>query len=321
LAGSYGGWGWLVKTDSEGRQQWNQTYGGANTDRFNSVIQTSDGGFALAGSSFGDNHNDAWIVKTDSSGNIQWTKTYGKEGDDEACSLLQLPDGRYVFAGVIQKNVTDSGGDSDFWLVKIDSAGNLLWNKTYEGQGFDIARSMIQTNDGGYAVAGFTGPYHANGRDFWLIKTDSVGNLLWNKTYSRIESDFAYSLIQTNDGGYALAGRSMNNFLLIKTDSSGVQQWAKTYGETGGNYAYSVIQTSDGGYALAGIGNDGGNSSCVLMVKTDSGGNQLWTRTYGDTGYSGAYSVLQVGQDEYVLAGFSGLYRGDSDMWLIKVES
>jgi predicted secreted protein len=226
---SYGAGGydfWLIKTDSSGNMQWNRTYGGTGDDEAQSVIQTSDGGYALAGytDSFGAGGYDFWLVKTDSSGNMMWNRTYGGPGDDEAESVIQTSDGGYALAGFT--NSTGAGG-LDFWLVKTDSSGNMMWNQTYGGAGDEAANAVVQTSDGGYALAGWTTSYGAGEADFWLVKTTSNGTMQWNKTYGGAGDDEAFSLVQTSDGGYALAGTTNSygagNYdgFLVKTDSAG----------------------------------------------------------------------------------------------------
>jgi hypothetical protein len=250
---------WLVKTDSAGSMEWNQTYGGTNEDIAYSVVQTNDGGYAIAGytNSFGAGSWDFWLVKADSAGNMQWNRTYGGAGDDYAYSLGQTDDGGYAIAGTIQPY----GMPGDFWLVKTDSVGNAQWNRTYGIESAENCRSMIQADDGGYALAGRTYSYSTGLSDFWLVKTDSAGAVQWNKTYGVPGNNFADSLVQTSDGGYALTGVTYptysygaggGDFWLVKTDAAGNMQWNKTYGGTSEDIAYSVVQTNDGGYAVAG---------------------------------------------------------------------
>jgi hypothetical protein len=156
---------------------WSQTYGGTKDDFASSVVQTSDGGYALAGSTLsygmgGRNFGDFWLVKTDASGSIQWNKTYGGTKDDYASSVVQTSDGGYTLAGSAQLYGNYS---EDAWLVKTDSSGSMQWNKTYGGTKYDIALSLVQTSDGGYAIIGRTQSYGVGGLDFWLVKTDEEG--------------------------------------------------------------------------------------------------------------------------------------------------
>jgi len=214
---------WLVKTDAAGNMQWNKTYGGADLDLAYSMIQTLDGGYAIAGetSSYGAGSDDFWLVKTDSSGNVQWNQTYGGNYAEIAYSIIQTTDwGGYALAGF-----TDSygAGDYDFWLVKTDVTGHAEWNKTYGGTYEDIAYSVVQTDDGGYAIAGYTKSYGAGDYDSWLVKTDLLGNHLANRTYGGTDDDRAYSVVQVDDGAYVLVGDTQSRvgyeeLWLVKTD-------------------------------------------------------------------------------------------------------
>ena len=249
---------WLVKTDSSGNLQWDKTYGGPESETARSMVQTSDGGYALAGESTmpGEGQKAFWLAKTDSSGNLQWIKRYGESSSSEsAFSVIQTSDGGYALAGSTYSFVSSS---SDFWLVKTDSSGNLQWDKTYGGSNNERARFVIQTSDGGYALAGYTNSFGSGDDDCWLVKIDSSGNKLWDKTYGGVDLDHAYSVVQTSDNGYALAGLTHSygagsgDFWLVKTDSSGNLQWDKTYGGSSYDQAFSLIQTSERGYALVG---------------------------------------------------------------------
>jgi len=246
----------LVKTDSIGNLIWNKTYGGVGWDRARSLVQTSDGGFALAGqvSSFGAGSDDFWLVKTDLHGNLQWNKTYGGSGRDIAYSLVQTSDGGYALTGMTES----FSSDSEFWLARVDPAGNMLWNKTYGGPEDDIARKIIRASDGGYALTGMTFSYGVGRDDFWLVKTDSAGNIQWNRTYGGADWDAADSIIQTNDGGYVIAGDTDSlgagsyDFWLIRTDALGNMLWNKTCGGIDIEFASSMVETSDGGCVITG---------------------------------------------------------------------
>jgi hypothetical protein len=326
---SYGagnGDAWLVKTNSAGNALWNKTYGTAYQDYARSVVQTSDDGYALAGytHSYGASGYDAWLVKTNSAGNALWNKTYGGIGSDYAYSVVQTGDGGYALTGY----KSYGAGSYDFWLVKTDASGNALWNKTYGGADSDIAYAVLLTGDGGYALAGFARSFGAGGDDFWLVKTDSAGTMMWNKTYGGINSDYAYSVVQTDDGGYALAGTT-NSFgagsgdsWLVKTDASGTLQWNRTYGGTGYDYGLSLVQTVDGGYALAGYTDSyGAGGYDAWLVKTNSAGNALWNGTYGGTVHDVAFSLVQTGDGGYALAGYTDSYGAAGyDAWLVRVK-
>ena len=263
---------WLVKTDRQGNMIWNQTYGGDAWDIAYGLIQTSDKGYVLVGYtlSFGNGSADFLLIKTDEQGRMEYTKTYGGESYDIATSFVRTSDGGYVLAGS-----TGSGTSTDCMIIKTDGEGNELWRKTFGGNDYDRANSVVETYDGGFALAGYTASYGEGVADFWLVKTDSLGNPLWNKTYGYSDYDRAFSLVQTYDGGYALAGYGTRavDFLLIKTDSSGNMIWNQTYG--GGLYdeAHAMVSTQDGGYALGGFTNSFGPGwSGFWLVKTDEFG-------------------------------------------------
>jgi hypothetical protein len=216
---------WLVKTGASGAMQWNKTYGGNGDDGANALIVTSDVGFALLGHtrSFGAGFDDFWLLKTDALGNVQWNKTYGGTLADIGISLVETSDGGYAIVGT---TMSFGAGGPDFWLIRTDGSGNLLWNKTYGGTGNDLASSVIATSDGGFALIGQTSSFGAGHSDIWLVKTDGLGNAQWNKTYGGASDDVGISLTAASDGGYVIAGNTASfgfagDFWLMKTDEVG----------------------------------------------------------------------------------------------------
>jgi uncharacterized delta-60 repeat protein len=316
----------LIKTDANGNVQWAKTYGGTYDDRAYSVQQTSDGGYIVAGrtASFGAGYYDIFLIKTDANGNVQWVKTYGYGGTryDEAYSVQQTSDGGYILAGV-----NYFGAFGDIFLIKIDANGNIIWAKTYRGISYDEAYSVQQTSDGGYILAGSTLSFGAGHEDFILIKTDANGNVQWAKTYGGTYGDRAYSVQQTSDGGYIVAGTTWSfgagyyDIFLVKTDANGNVQWAKTYGGTYGDYASSVQQTSDGGYIVAGYTYSFYAYGAIFLIKTDANGNIIWAKTYRGTIAGGAYSVQQTSDGGYIVAGVNSSGAGDYDIFLVKTDA
>jgi hypothetical protein len=303
---------YLGKTDAGGNQLWFKTYGYDKDDGAMSVVQTSDGGYALAGYTYSFEENqDIWLVKTDADGNKEWDRMYNWAGcSANALSVVETSDYGYALAGYLFHWDDQS---IQFLLVKIDWQGNLLWYKQYGGAVNDIAYSLVRTSDGGYALAGYSYTLGTAG-DFWLVKTDVDGNKQWDQRYGGLKDDGAYSLVQTVEGGYVLAGYSysfgtVGDFWLVKTDAAGNMQWSQTYGGTDYDVAYSLVQTLEGGYALAGAG-----GSKILLVKTDTAGNELWSTTYGSSREDTfAYSLVQTVDGGYALAGCT-----NNDMWLVK---
>ena len=256
---------YVVKTDADGNMQWKRTYGGEHTDIAHSLVETSDGGFAIAGHT-GWLFQDFLLIKTDVDGNIMWNRTYGGNASDLAYSLVETSDRGYAIAGATQSF-------DGLWLVKTDANGNTMWNRTYsEGSMWDTY-SLVVTSDGGFAIAG------SMLGDFWLVKTDNQGNMEWNRTYGGTSTDHAHSLVQTSDGGYALAGRTYSfdvgqgDFWLVKTDNLGNMMWNRTYGGKNIDIAYSLVEVSGDGFALAGYTSSLGDGSADFwLVKTDSQG-------------------------------------------------
>jgi predicted secreted protein len=306
---------------------WDKTYGGAEDDTAaGETVQASDGGYAILGdtSSFGAGGSDFWLIKTDADGNMEWNMTYGGTGTETSGDMCLTTDGGYAMSGLTQ---SFGAGGQDFWLVKVDAAGNVLWNMTYGGTGNEYAYHVEQTLDGGYALLGQTGSFGAGGNDFWLVKTDASGNMEWNQTYGGTGNDIGIHVLQTGDGGYALLGYTSsfgagsNDAWLIKTDAAGNMEWNMTYGGPGLEFGQCIEQTSDGGYAIACITTSfGAGSLDFWMVKIDSSGNMLWNMTYGGTGSDGPTHFIQTEDEGYAIVGFTTT-DGDQNATLIKTDA
>ena len=255
-----------------------------------------------------------------------WTRTYGGSSDEEAYSVQQTTDGGYIMAGY---TYSFGAGGEDLYLAKTNSQGDTLWTRTYGGSGDDEAVSVQQTADGGYIMAGYTYSFGAGNQDFYLVKTNSLGDSLWTYTYGGSGDDYARSVQQTTDGGYIVAGETNSfgtgegDFYLVKTNSLGDSLWTHTYGGSGDDYARSVQQTTDGGYIVAGCTMSfGAGYADFYLIKTNSQGDTLWTRTYGGANYDHAYSVQQTSDGGYVVAGYTTSFgAGNYDFYLVKTNS
>jgi len=249
---------WLAKTDSRGNMEWNQTYDEEiGCYQGSSLIQTKDGGYALLGSSFSSigDYDDVLLIKTDSNGNRDWSKLYNYLEHESGSGLIQTFDGGFVLV-----SKTYSFGEMpDFWFTKTDEFGNVEWNRTYDDSRMANVNSVIQLSVGGFVLAGSTTTFDNGSTDFYLTKIDESGNIEWTQTYGTENNEHLPSLIQTSDGGFALAGYTITSndylladFLLIKTDKRGNMLWNQTYpGQAVLGYP-SLIQTLDGGFALSG---------------------------------------------------------------------
>jgi hypothetical protein len=277
---------WLVKTDPNGNMEWNKTFGTQNYENANHLIATDDGGYIIVGTitPIGLEYRDVWLIKTDSTGNIQWNKTYGGTGDDKPWRIIKTSDNGYAIAGRTSSN---SQGQNDYMLFKIDSTGNLQWNTTFGGVEEESARGILETSDKGFLITGWSGSYGAGELDYWLVKTDQNGKHEWNQTYGGTKTERAITTIPTNDGNYITVGNSASfgqgetDILLVKIDNLGNQIWNMTYGGTLEETPFDIIRTFDGGYGITGRSYSfGAGESDIWFIKTDSNGNMIFDQTY-----------------------------------------
>jgi len=232
-------------------------WGGASRDMANALVETSDGGFALGGEthSYGAGNADFWLIKSDAAGEDQWTQTFGGNSMDICYAVQQLADGGYALAGL---TTSFGAGEADAWLVRTNSAGQMLWSRTFGWATNDVAYDMIKTSDGGFALAGHTQAGGSGERDYYLVKTDGNGTLEWAHTYGGIYDEFCYTLQQTSDGGYILAGSTYSfgagndDIWLVRLSSTGALLWSRTFGGGNTEYSESVAVTSNGGFVLGG---------------------------------------------------------------------
>ena len=209
--------------EKEIKENFIKTFGGSNDDYGSFVQQTTDGGYIIIGStvSFGSGERDVWLIKTDSNGNQEWEQIFGGISNDYGSSVQQTSDGGYIVLGS-----TNSFGNG-IYLIKTDSIGDSLWSKIYDGSSDDYGTDLQQTTDGGYIIIGRTLSFDENSYFVWLIKTDSDGTEVWNKTLGGNNGDWGSSVQQTTDGGYIIIGRTWSygnggsDVLFIKTDSEG----------------------------------------------------------------------------------------------------
>ncbi len=302
-----GGDAYVVKLDGSGNVQWQYCYGGSLEDWFNSIVQTADGGFVAAGGTnsndngdvtgyHGTSGSDCWVVKISSTGTIQWEKCRGGSGNDVTKSIIKTTDGGFALAGTTNSydgDVAGSLGSNDVWIIKLDDTGALLWQYPIGGTLSDSGWSIIQTSDGGYAVAGqtrSTNDYvsgNHGGDDFWIVKLDATAGYQWSKCLGGSGDDFAQSVIQTADGGFAVAGYTLShdgqvtrnygngpgdgNEWVVKLNDTGAIQWQKSLGGTVFDQANSIIQIPNGNYVVAGYA-----SSDDSDVTNNHGGEDMW---------------------------------------------
>ncbi len=298
---------WLIKTDSSLNMQWNKTFGGANSEMGRVVKQTSDMGYLILGEteSYGAGKDDIWLIKTDNIGNKKWDKTFGGSENDYCASVLETFDKGFIVLGD-----TYDGDDYDVWLFKTDNSGTMEWQNFFGTNKTDRAYFCKQTKDKGYVIVGETNSYGGGKRDIWLIKTDSSGNMEWNKTYGKSEDECGNYVLQTKDGGYFIIGHigliGNPEVWLIKTDNNGNIEWNRTIGGSNTDNCHMAMEASEGGYILAGsTWSYGVGSGDVWLIKIDDFGNIQKSTTIGWTGLDESFSIIQSSDGSYLLAGIT----------------
>ena len=275
---------YLVKTDGNGDTLWTRAYGGPGIDGGNSVWETKDHGFIIAGEtySFGSGNVNAYLIRTNEAGDTLWTCVFGGNGIEQGNSVKETSDGGFVITG---RTNSFGAGDYDFYLIKTNKNGDKTWMQTFGGSGTEEGSSVIQTKDGGFAITGYTKTFGEGGTDVYLARADANGNQIWTKTFGGKTDDYGMELLETADGGFIIAG-STNSFgngvaaYLIRTDVGGSALWTKTYGKESDDYGNSLGKSADGGYVIAGStiytaaeGETIEKITNVYLIKTTATGN------------------------------------------------
>ncbi|MBN1860895.1 MAG: hypothetical protein JW840_05485 [Candidatus Thermoplasmatota archaeon] len=320
---------WLIKTDSSGDKSWDKTFGGTDRDFGNSVQQTKDGGYIIAGEtrSYGNGLDDVWLIKTDSDGEMIWDTTFGYDDSDSASQVRQTNDGGFIIVGDVNNN---GGGVSDVWVIKTDTNGEMVWNRTFDGKGkpisHDYGTSIALTSDGGYIItaATFT-TQDTYGYNIWLIKIDENGNTLWDKNIGGADGEYISSVIQTNDGGFVMVGvdsysNSNESLWILKTDGNGEFLWEQKYTGVGMARGESIQQTSDGGYIVVGFTYTKYTRYRALIIKTDSDGEYEWSSIHFSwLGNCIAFSVQETSDGGYIVVGDRRVLFKTMNLWLLKL--
>lgn len=313
-------WCIFVSTNSAHASAWARTYVGTAGGNAKSVIQSSDGGFVVVGSvrAIGQDNADAWALKVDANGDLMWSKSFGGAGSDEATAVTPTSDGGYIVVGTVG-SLAAGRVDTDAWVLKLTSNGQIEWQRSYGGPSPDRAAAVQPTGDGGYIVAGVTSSFRATNTDAWVLKLDGVGNLTWQKTFGRGGYDGARSVQPTADGGYVVAG-VLDDWRpyawVVRLDADGGVVWQRILRGPGSTDATSIRVTADGGYVVAGeiLGD-------AWVIKLDAGGSILWQKTYGGTRADRAPSIEPVSGGGYVLAGSTYSFgAGGTDVWVTKLD-
>lgn len=365
---------WVVKTDAQGKIEWEKSLGGADDEEARSIVQTQDGGYIIAGYSkssqkeimdgYSINNyglSDIWVVKLDRNGAVEWAKNYGGSNDDIANSIVETANG-YALAGYSSSNDRDipninrggNAGTADMIVMSIDIKGNIQNLTLLGGSQAEEAYSIIKDKNDDLLVAGYATSNDGNvlnknrggnnnTQDTWIVKLDPKLNIIWDNTFGNDDNDYAKSIIQTQDGGYAVASNITSLVMpdpsgnitsswsqrILKLRTDGKVEWTRIYPTTAPNWnkVNSIAQTQDGGYLLAGLSaqfdkasGNGDIEYCLTKIKGDytnsSGqliqGEKEWERHIGGNDYDEATSIIEDVNSSYTIAGFSASTKGNN---------
>lgn len=312
-------------------QMWMKIYSGTYADGCRKIIETNDGGLAIAGYtfSFSDKSSDILLIKTDSLGNLEWSKVYGGTGFEYANDIIQTDDNGYILTGFTTSN---GRNDKDVYIIKVNSSGNYVWSKTYGMDSLDVATSIYKASDGNYLICGYTESTGAGEDDIYVLKINQTGDTLWTKTYGGTRTDNGKAIVETNSSEYVFAGSTGSpgitsgnqDFYLLKTNSSGDLIWSKNYG-TGGNLPFDwcndMKKTSDNGFLM--VGESSYNSPLdILLVKMDSVGNFGWRKLFGDNFYDYGNSLCNTTEGGFILCGTTKIKTTQkNDIFVLKTDN
>jgi len=304
-----------------------KTFGGSLSDKAVSVQQTHDGGILIAGytiSPGGSGGNDGFALKLDNKGTTQWYRVFGGPADDEINSAFPVSDGGFILVG---ETVSFTSTSSDIYAVKLDMGGNLVWSKYYRITGNEYGTSVVQTEDYGFLICGYTDGFGAGNNDALVMKLDFDGNLLWINTYGDVFNDYGVSIKPYDDNSSIMAGYTYSggagagDISLIRLDANGNIAWAKYYGGGGLDQPSDLVITADNGYIVSGTTYSFGLiSGDAYIFKTDDNGFVYWSRTFGGPNLDQSFSINQTYDGKYISAGVTGSYgSGLEDVFLIKL--
>ena len=319
---------WIFDLTSNGKIEWQRTYGGPDEELlYGGIKETQDGGYIVAGftKSFGPGQHDFWILKLASNGNIEWQYAYGGSDMDFPYSVQITSDGGYIVAGT---TYSFGAGDGDFWILKLTSSGKIEWQKTYGGPLDERAKSILLTEDGGYIVSGYTDSFGSGESDYWILKLTSSGDIEWQRTYGGRSSEYpTRTFDRTSDGGYIVAGWSgsfsdeRSRIWILKLTSSGDIRWQRTdYGSLA-DWGGQIQETSDGGYIVAAKTESfGAGFYSGWILKLKSNGDIEWQHTYGGNNMDSVAYIQEISEGGYIVGGSTASFgTGGWDLWMLKL--
>jgi len=311
------------KVIAEENTHWAKTYSGECEDTARAVAIAPNGDIIVAGytESFGAGYGDVWVLRLDSEGNVKWQKTYGGSDKDWAAAVAVADNGDVIVAGGTE---SFGAGKADVWVLRLDENGNVKWQKTYGGKGYDVARSVAIAENGDIIVVGGTESFGAGKADVWVLRLDENGNVKWQKTYGGSSYDWGHAVAITDNGDVIVAG-STDSFgthedvLVLRLDTNGNVKWQKTYGGSSDDDAYSVAIAPNGDIIVVGrTWSFGAGEDDVWVLRLDENGNVEWQKTYGGSDEEEAYAVAVAPNGDIIVAGWN--FGADlADVWVLRL--
>lgn len=355
----------IAKYNASAAREWVKIIGSSGYEECKTMIRTPDGGYLVAGQTGGNNGDvsgnhggdDAWVVKLDAGGNMQWQKCYGGFRSDFVNAAAVSQDGNFVLAGISESNngdVSGNHGGYDAWVLKISTAGQLIWQKSLGGSGTDAAHGIACRADGSIVIGAYSESADGDmggtrgSADTWLVKLNAAGDFVWKKSYGGSGTDYLFALTALPGGGYAATGYTTSNdgdisgykdradVFVIRVDESGNKLWMKPLGGMGTDIAHAIGAATDGGILVAGytISTDGDmpggkGENDLFVLKLDAAGALQWQKTAGSSSQEEAYGITATGANSCIIAArtfgndkdVTGNHQeGSSDAWIIRVE-
>ncbi len=325
--------GWLLQFDSEGNIQWEKTFGNEHDDLIYNVIQTQDKGFLLAGwTEKQKGHTNAWILKLGEKGNLEWEKQYDFSKNDKIYSIIQSQSGDYIATGC---SLREEKENTDALVMCIGKDGTLKWNNLFGGERYDRLYSIMENAAGNLFIVGYTESIGEGDADGWMIKLNKDGDKEWDKTFGGKEDDRFYSIIQTDDKGYAMIGYTKSkgageaDIWLLKFNENDNLQWDKTLQETDWGYGakdddrgYSIIQTKSGHYVVAGYTcSKGEGKADGKIMKLDREGRIILSKEHGGQENECISSIVESRDGHFIFAGYTQSKEvGKTNAWLLNLD-
>ncbi|MFX1475125.1 MAG: hypothetical protein ACFFCO_06600 [Promethearchaeota archaeon] len=315
---------YLLRVDQNGTLLWNTSFGGPRADSARAVIETSGGDLVIAGSIelSRDNH-DYWIIRVNATGHHIWNQSYGGPDIDYGRAIIECSDSGFAVAGQSRSYPTGLIGEN-FWLLRLDTDGTLLWNSSIGGTGYDACNTLLEVSTGGFLLTGYTTSYGSGMEDIWVLRVDPTGQPVWNCSVGGTGTDYAWSAIERSDGNFAVIGTTRvssvdNDILLAIIDANGNLLTSQQFGSSANNeYGYSIVETSSGTFTLLGRTNGlGAGGYDAYLIHTDQNGLVLWETTLGGAANDTGYAFIACSWGGYAITGETESYGSNPpNIWL-----